>query len=482
MQLDDGSKAPESEPSTRYPEIRLAKLSTGTRLVPVTTTWTPSTWRDREARHQPEWPDVGELDQAEKILGQMPPLVFAGEARDLTSQLAKVAAGEAFLLQAGDCAESFDSSADSIRDKLRVILQMAVVLTYSGGLPVVKVGRIAGQFAKPRSSATETQGDTELPSFLGQIVNDVGFTESERRPDAQRLLTAYNRAASTLNLLRAFTRGGYADLSQINTWNREFVASSPAGERYAQMADEIDRALRFMQACGIDGESVPAIHEVDFFTSHEALLLNYEQALTRQDSLTGDWYDCSAHMLWIGERTRQVGGAHVEFLRGVKNPLGCKVGPTATPDDIIGICETLNPDRVPGRLTLITRQGSENVRTNLPPLLAAVRDSGHPVVWACDPMHGNTYTAPNGRKTRHFDSVLAEISGFFAAHHQEGTWPGGIHVELTGDSVTECVGGSDGIDEEALDQAYETMCDPRLNGRQSVDLAFMVADMLHNRG
>ncbi|MGB0996432.1 MAG: 3-deoxy-7-phosphoheptulonate synthase, partial [Acidimicrobiales bacterium] len=295
----------------------------------MTSTWTPSTWRDLPIKHQPTWPDAGELDQALKLLGQMPPLVFAGEARNLTDQLARVARGEAFLLQAGDCAESFDSSADSIRDKLRVILQMAVVLTYSGGLPVVKVGRIAGQFAKPRSSPVETKGDIELPSFLGQIVNDIGFTESERRPDAQRLLTAYHRAASTLNLLRAFTRGGYADLSQISTWNREFVASSPAGERYEKMADEIDRALTFMDACGVNSSTVPALHEVDFFTSHEALLLNYEEALTREDSLTGDWYDCSAHMLWIGERTRQLDGAHVEFLRGVKNPLGCKVGPTA---------------------------------------------------------------------------------------------------------------------------------------------------------
>ena len=412
------------------------------------------------------------------MLGQMPPLVFAGEARNLTDQLARVARGEAFLLQAGDCAESFDSSADSIRDKLRVILQMAVVLTYSGGLPVVKVGRIAGQFAKPRSSPVETKGDIELPSFLGQIVNDVGFTESERRPDAQRLLTAYHRAASTLNLLRAFTRGGYADLSQISTWNREFVASSPAGERYEKMAGEIDRALTFMDACGVNSSTVPALHEVDFFTSHEALLLNYEEALTREDSLTGDWYDCSAHMLWIGERTRQLDGAHVEFLRGVKNPLGCKVGPTATADEVLALCEALNPEKIPGRLTFITRQGADNVRDNLPPLLAAVRDSGHPVVWACDPMHGNTYTAEGGHKTRHFDRILDEIAGFFAAHRQEGTWAGGIHVELTGDSVTECVGGGDDLQETALDQAYETMCDPRLNGRQSVDLAFMVAELL----
>ena len=447
----------------------------------MTSTWTPSSWRNAEAKHQPSWPDQAELDHALKQLGDMPPLVFAGEARSLTQALGSVANGDAFLLQAGDCAESFDSSADSIRDKLRVILQMAIVLTYSGGIPVVKIGRIAGQFAKPRSSPTETQGDTELPSFLGQIVNDVGFTEAERRPDPQRLLTAYHRAASTLNLLRAFTRGGYADLSQVSIWNREFVASSPAGERYIQMADEIDRALTFMSAVGVNSQTTPTLSEVDFYTSHEALLLNYEEALTRQDSLTGHWYDCSAHMLWIGERTRQLDGAHVKFLQGVGNPLGCKIGPTATPEDVLALCEALNPERVPGRLTLISRMGAEKVQTGLPPLLAAVRDAGHPVVWACDPMHGNTYTAEGGHKTRHFDKVLEEIGGFFAAHRQEGTWAGGIHVELTGDSVTECVGGGDGLDEDALDQAYETMCDPRLNGRQSTDLAFRVADILRGQ-
>jgi 3-deoxy-7-phosphoheptulonate synthase len=444
----------------------------------VNTPWTPGSWQTFDSKHQPQWPDSGELDQALKTLGNQPPLVFAGEARNLTEQLANVARGEAFLLQAGDCAESFESSADSIRDRLRVILQMAIVLTYSGGTPLVKIGRIAGQFAKPRSSPTETQGDTELPSFLGQIVNDVGFTEAERRPDPARLLAAYYRAASTLNLLRAFTRGGYADLTQVSNWNREFVASSPAGERYTQMADEIDRALRFMNACGVNSTTVPALHEVDFYTSHEALLLNYEEALTRQDSLTGDWYDCSAHMLWIGERTRQLDGAHVEFLRGVQNPLGCKIGPTATPDEVLGLCEALNPEKVPGRLTLIVRQGADKVADGLPPLLAAVRDTDHPVVWACDPMHGNTYTAEGGRKTRHFDDVLKEISGFFAAHRSEGTWPGGVHVELTGDAVTECLGGSDGLVDRDLEQAYETMCDPRLNGRQSVDLAFRVAELL----
>jgi len=411
----------------------------------------------------------------------MPPLVFAGEARSLTNSLGSVANGEAFLLQAGDCAESFEASADSIREKLRVILQMAIVLTYSGGMPLVKIGRIAGQFAKPRSNPTETQGDIELPSFLGQIVNDVGFTETERRPDPTRLLTAYHRAASTLNLLRAFTRGGFADLSQVSTWNREFVASSPAGQRYAQMADEIDRALRFMTACGVTGTTTPALHEVEFYTSHEALLLEYEEALTRNDSLTGDWYDCSAHMLWIGERTRQLDGAHVEFLRGVGNPLGCKVGPTATADQIVALCEALNPDRIPGRMTLIARMGATKVRDALPPLLAAIRESGHPVVWACDPMHGNTYTTEGGRKTRHFDHILDEIAGFFAAHKAEGTWPGGVHVELTGDGVTECLGGSDDLIDSDLEEAYETMCDPRLNSRQSVDLAFRVAELLRDR-
>lgn len=446
----------------------------------VNNNWNPGSWRKFPAKHQPDWPDDAELEQVQKTLADQPPLVFAGEARNLTSQLARVVEGNAFLLQAGDCAESFDSSTDSIRDKLRVILQMAIVLTYSGGTPLVKVGRIAGQFAKPRSNPTETQGETELPSFLGQIVNDVGFTVDERRPDPQRLLTAYHRAASTLNLLRALTRGGYADLNQVSSWNRDFVASSPAGERYAQMADEIDRALRFMAACGLDSNTVPALHEVDLFTSHEALLLNYEEALTRRDSLTGDWYDCSAHMLWVGERTRELDGAHVEFLRGVGNPLGCKLGPTTTVDEVLGICEALNPDRVPGKLTLISRMGAGKIADGLPALLAAVREAGHPVVWACDPMHGNTYTSEGGRKTRHFDDVLSEIVSFFAAHESEGTHPGGVHVELTGDPVTECLGGSDDLVDDDLERAYETMCDPRLNGRQSVDLAFRVAELLRS--
>ncbi len=439
--------------------------------------WRPDSWKAFPAGQQPHWPDEAELDQALKTLGDLPPLVFAGEADQLTEQLGRVANGEAFLLQAGDCAESFDSSADSIRDRLKVILQMAIVLTYSSGVPVVKVGRIAGQFAKPRSSNTETVDDVELPSFRGHIVNEPGFTEGQRRANPQRLLQAYHNSASTLNLLRAFTKGGYAALSEVHAWNQEFVASSPAGQRYTALATELDNALRFMEACGIDTAS-QSVSQVDLYTSHEALLLGFEQALTRQDSRTGNWYDCSAHMLWIGERTRDLDGAHVEFLRGVQNPLGCKVGPTATVEDVLGICEALNPDRVPGRLTLITRMGAEDITERLTPLLKAVDDAGHPVVWVCDPMHGNTFTSPSGRKTRRFDDVLAEISGFFAAHDAAGTWAGGVHVELTGDDVTECLGGAQEIADEDLDSRYETMCDPRLNGRQSVDLAFAVSDLL----
>ncbi|MFP5579364.1 MAG: class II 3-deoxy-7-phosphoheptulonate synthase [Acidimicrobiia bacterium] len=443
------------------------------------TQWTPTSWRTKTAAQQPEWPDEGALEAVLKELGTYPPLVFAGEVRDLTAQLAQVAAGEAFLLQAGDCAESFDSfSADAIRDKLKVILQMAVVLTYSSGVPTVKVGRIAGQFAKPRSSATETVGGTELPSFRGHIVNDVGFTPASRQADPGRLLQAYHQSSSTLNLLRAFTKGGFADLGRVHQWNQEFVASSREGERYEALAHDIDRTLRFMKACGIDTEVTPHLHEVDFFTSHEALLLGYEEALTRRDSLTDDWYDCSAHMLWIGERTRQLDGAHVEFLQGVRNPLGCKIGPSATPQDVLGLCQALNPDRIPGRLTLISRMGADKIGELLPPLLEAVRDAEHPVVWACDPMHGNTFTSESGRKTRHFEDVVREVAGFFGAHRDAGTWPGGIHVELTGDDVTECLGGAEEIGDADLGNRYETMCDPRLNGRQSIDLAFRVAELL----
>ncbi len=441
--------------------------------------WTPSSWRERVAAQQPEWPDSAAVEQVEKRLATLPPLVFAGEARNLTAALAQVGDGRAFLLQAGDCAESFDGfSADGIRDKLRVILQMAVVLTYSAGVPVVKLGRIAGQFAKPRSSGTETRGGVTLPSFRGHIVNDIAFTPEARVADPTRQIDAYHQAASTLNLVRAFTKGGFADLSQVHMWTREFVATSREGQRYEMLAAEIDRALKFMAACGIDLAAEPQLHAVDFWTSHEALLLGYEEALTRQDSLTGDWYDCSAHQLWIGERTRQLDGAHVEFLRGVHNPLGCKLGPTSTPDEAIALCEALNPGRVPGRLTLISRMGREHIDDALPPLVEAVRDAGHPVVWTCDPMHGNTYTAPSGHKTRHFDAIVDEIRSFFAVHRRLGTWPGGVHVELTGDDVTECLGGAEEILDAHLDDRYETMCDPRLNARQSLDLAFRVSELL----
>ncbi|HEY2331145.1 MAG TPA: 3-deoxy-7-phosphoheptulonate synthase class II [Acidimicrobiales bacterium] len=445
----------------------------------MSSTWTPATWREHPAGQQPDWPDPAALDRAVKELATYPPLVFAGEARTLTDDLARVSRGEAFLLQAGDCAESFDDfSADTIRDKLKVILQMAAVLTYSSGVPVVKVGRIAGQYAKPRSSATETLGGVELPSFRGHIVNDIAPTPAARVPDPDRLITAYHQSSATLNLVRAFTKGGFADLARVHAWNQEFVASSAEGRRYEVIADEIERALRFMRACGIDLETEHQLHQVDFYTSHEALVLGYEEALTRQDSLTGDWYDCSAHMLWIGERTRELDGAHMAFHEGIRNPVGCKIGPTMTPAEVVSVCERLNPTRIPGRLTLITRMGASTVGQVLPPVLEAVRDAGHPVVWACDPMHGNTFVSSGGRKTRHFDDVLAEIAGFFAAHAAAGTWPGGVHIELTGDDVTECLGGGEKLVDADLDDRYETMCDPRLNAGQSLDLAFQVAELL----
>ncbi|HEX2850904.1 MAG TPA: 3-deoxy-7-phosphoheptulonate synthase class II [Acidimicrobiales bacterium] len=445
----------------------------------MTPPWSPQSWRGFPAEQQPEWPDEAELERVLKRLSTLPPLVFAGEARQLTASLGQVASGNAFLLQAGDCAESFhEFSADSIRDKLKVILQMAVVLTYGAGVPVVKVGRIAGQFAKPRSSATERIGDLVLPSFRGHMVNDDAPTAPGRVPDPERLIASYHQAASTLNLLRAFTKGGFADLSQVHMWNQQFVTSSAEGRRYEAIAGEIDRALRFMAACGIDVGAHVNLHQVDFSTSHEALILGYEEALTRQDSLTGDWYDTSAHMLWIGERTRRLDGAHFEFLRGVRNPVGCKIGPSVTTDEVLEICEALNPGRIPGRLTLISRMGADKVGDALPALVRAARDRGHPVVWACDPMHGNTFTSESGRKTRHFDDVLAEIREFFTVHHAEGTWPGGVHVELTGDDVTECLGGAEEVLEAQLGTNYTTMCDPRLNARQSIDLAFRVAELL----
>ncbi|MBV9661556.1 MAG: 3-deoxy-7-phosphoheptulonate synthase class II [Acidimicrobiales bacterium] len=440
--------------------------------------WTPDGWRSYPAAQQPDWPDAHALEQALKSLSALPPLVFAGEARSLQERLAAVSRGEAFLLQAGDCAESFhDFTADSIRDKLKVILQMAVVLTYGGGVPVIKLGRIAGQFAKPRTSATEEVDGVTLPSFRGHIVNDDAPSPDARVPDPARMLTAYHQSASTLNLLRAFTKGGFADLSQVHIWNQQFVADSPGGRHYEALAGEIDRALRFMRSCGVD-LSGSILHQVDFWTSHEALILGYEEAMTRRDSLTGDWYDTSAHLLWIGERTRQVDGAHVAFLSGVSNPLAVKVGPSARPEEIVALCAALDPSRTPGRLTLISRMGAGQVAAHLPPLLEAVRAEGHPVVWACDPMHGNTFVGAGGRKTRHFDHVLTEIREFFGACRRAGVWPGGMHVELTGDDVTECLGGTDEILDHHLELRYTTTCDPRLNGSQSLDLAFQVADLL----
>jgi 3-deoxy-7-phosphoheptulonate synthase len=448
---------------------------------PDPASWSAASWRKFPAAQQPDWPDADALKKAEARLSGLPPLVFAGEARHLTRELADVANGDAFLLQAGDCAESFaDFSADSIRDKLKIILQMAVALTYAAGVPVVKVGRIAGQFAKPRSADTEKVGDLALQSFRGHMVNDDAFEADARRPDPERLIAAYQQSASTLNLLRAFTKGGFADLAQVHQWNQQFVASSKEGQRYERVAAEIDRALRFMAACGIDLAAEEGLHEVDFWTCHEGLILPYEESLTRIDSLTGDWYDCSAHMVWIGDRTRQLDGAHVEFFRGICNPVACKIGPSCSPEELLGLCERLNPDRLPGRLTLITRMGADKIEQLMPPLVRVVEAEGHPVVWVCDPMHGNTFTSSGGRKTRRFDDILAELRSFFAVHRDEGTWPGGLHIELTGDDVTECLGGAEEILEGDLGVRYTTTCDPRLNARQSLDLAFRVAEFLRS--
>ena len=449
--------------------------------MPTSPAWSLESWRSRTVAQSPVWPDDEHLTRVERELAAKPPLVFAGEARRLQEHLALVSQGKAFLLQAGDCAESFDEgSADSIRDKLKVILQMAVALTYASGVPVIKVGRIAGQFAKPRSAPVEIHDGVSLEAFRGHIVNSEEFTAEARRPDPERLLTAYHQSVATLNLLRAFTTGGFAALSRVHAWNQEFVANSLEGKRYAMIADEIERALQFMKACGIDLHDDSALQGVDFYTSHESLILPYEQALTRRDSLTGDFYDCSAHMLWIGDRTRDLEGAHVEFLRGVANPVGVKVGPRVTPDELRRLGEVLNPLNTPGRLTLISRMGQDKVAEALPPLVEAMRDEGRSVVWACDPMHGNTFFASGGQKTRHFDDIMSEVSQFFAVHQALGTWPGGLHVELTGDNVTECLGGGSRLDEEDLELNYTTICDPRLNATQSLDLAFHVAEFLRD--
>jgi len=443
------------------------------------TPWTPAAWRAKTAHQMPDYPDAAALAAAEKRLAAFPPLVFAGEARDLTAQLARAAEGKAFLLQGGDCAESFaEFKADNIRDTFKVLLQMTVVLMYGAGLPVVKVGRLAGQFAKPRSAPTEVQNGVELPAYRGDIINRMEFEPAARKPDPERMIEAYFRAASTLNLLRAFALGGYADLHKVHKWNLDFVKDSPAGARYEALASNIDSALIFMEACGITAESVPQVKEASFFTSHEALLLPYEQALTRRDSLTGDWYDCSAHMLWIGDRTRQPDGAHVEFLRGVHNPLGLKCGPSLKIDDLLRIIDTLNPGNVPGRLTLIARMGADQIEKALPPLVRAVKREGRKVLWSCDPMHGNTVKAANGYKTRAFDRILKEVRGFFGVHHGEGTHAGGVHFEMTGQDVTECIGGAREISEADLSSRYHTHCDPRLNGGQALELAFLISEQL----
>jgi len=442
-------------------------------------TWSPASWRAKPIEQVPVYPDQEALAAIEARLSSYPPLVFAGEARKLKKTLAGVAAGKSFLLQGGDCAESFaEHHADNIRDFFRVFLQMAVVLTFAGAVPVVKVGRIAGQFAKPRSAPTEKKGTVELPSYRGDIINGIEFDEATRAPDPNRLEMAYRQSAATLNLLRAFATGGYANLQHIHQWMLGFVQDSPQSNRYQELANRITEALDFMRACGIDPELHPEMRATDFYTSHEALLLGFEQAMTRVDSTSGDWYATSGHMLWIGDRTRQPDHAHVEYCRGVKNPIGLKCGPSLTADALIRLADILNPDNEPGRLTLICRFGAHKVFDKLPALIRAVEREGRSVVWSCDPMHGNTITSATGYKTRPFDLVLSEVEDFFAVHRAEGTHPGGIHIEMTGSNVTECIGGARAITEDELHDRYHTHCDPRLNADQSLELAFLVAELL----
>ncbi|WP_128893020.1 class II 3-deoxy-7-phosphoheptulonate synthase [Erythrobacter sp. HKB08] len=442
--------------------------------------WQPDSWKSFEARHLPSYDDAAALAAAEATLASYPPLVFAGEARALKRDLAEVAAGKAFLLQGGDCAESFaEFHPNNIRDTFRVILQMAVVLTFAGKLPVVKVGRMAGQFAKPRSSDTETQGDVTLPSYFGDNVNGIEFDPAQRRNDPERMVKAYSQAAATLNLLRAFAGGGYANLRQVHQWTLDFMGRSPWADKFAETADRISEALDFMEACGVDPATVPQLQGTSFYTSHEGLLLPYEQALTREDSLnSGQWVDTSGHMIWIGDRTRFEGSAHIEFARGIINPLGVKCGPSLDPDVLLKLLDTLNPSREAGRITLIARFGDDKVEQGLPPLVRAVTREGHPVVWSCDPMHGNVIKSNSGYKTRPFDRIMNEVRGFFDVHRAEGTHPGGIHLEMTGQDVTECVGGAVAISHDALGDRYHTHCDPRLNAAQSIELAFAIAEML----
>jgi 3-deoxy-7-phosphoheptulonate synthase len=441
--------------------------------------WNPNSWRDFPIVQQPEYPDQAQLKQIEKQLNSAPPLVFAEETRSLYKSLADVCEGKAFLLQGGDCAESFsDFSAANIRDTFKTLLQMAVVLTYGGKCPVVKIARMAGQYAKPRSSDYETVNGVSLPSYRGDIVNSFEFTESARIPDPNRLMTAYHHSAATLNLLRAFAQGGLADLHQVNRWNMSFVAANPLKEKFQQLADRIQDALQFMEVCGIDSTVAPSLKETSLYTSHEALLLGYEEALTRRDHLTGDWYDCSSHFVWIGERTRQLDHAHIEFFRGIKNPIGVKVGPGMKPDELIELIDALNPDNIPGRLTLITRMGADILPEKLPALVRKVQEEGRKVIWSSDPMHGNTEKATTGYKTRSFNNILREISQFFAVHKSEGSYAGGVHLEMTGQHVTECTGGAYGLSDEDLAQRYRTQCDPRLNADQVLELGFLVADLL----
>lgn len=444
--------------------------------------WSPSSWRERKALQLPAYPDAGALQAVEGRLSSLPPLIFPGEITQLKARLAAVSRGEAFLLQGGDCAESFDELGQMpVESTFRVILQMAVVLTYAAACPVIKVGRIAGQFAKPRSSDTETAQGLTLPSYRGDIINGAEFSADVRTPDPQRLLTAYSHSAATLNLLRALAQGGFADLHRVHGWTADFVRRSPQGERFEELADRIDQSLAFMEACGFDAAKAPQLHAVEFYTSHEALHLHYEEALTRHDESCDRSYGASAHMLWLGERTRGIEGAHVEYLRGVGNAVGVKLGPTARPEDVLALLDRLDPDHEPGRIVLIARMGSDKVAHALPPLLRAVRDAGRTPVWCCDPMHGNTVTSSNGYKTRDFGRILDEVRGFFAAHRQEGTYPGGLHFEMTGQDVTECRGGAQALGDEGLAERYRTACDPRLNGSQSLELAFLVADVLRAR-
>jgi 3-deoxy-7-phosphoheptulonate synthase len=441
--------------------------------------WSPSSWRARPIRQVPAYPDPDALAAVETRLKTHPPLVFAGEARNLMASLAQVSAGKAFLLQGGDCAESFaEFHPDNIRDTFRVLLQMAVVLTYAGALPVVKVGRIAGQFAKPRSTDTETQNGVTLPSYRGDNINAIEFTAESRNPDPARLMQAYAQSAATLNLLRAFASGGYADLHNVHRWTLGFIAGSPSSERYRALAERITETLEFMEACGITPDSVPQLRQTDFYTSHEALLLGYEQAMTRIDSTSGEWYDTSAHMVWIGDRTRDPDGAHVEFARGIKNPIGLKCGPSLGEDDLLRLLAILNPENKAGRLTLICRFGADKVAERLPRLIRAVKREGANVVWSSDPMHGNTITSNTGFKTRPFERILKEVKTFFDVHRSEGTHAGGVHFEMTGQNVTECLGGAQAISEEDLSSRYHTHCDPRLNASQALELAFLMAESL----